>query len=83
LVDSFELEKKERYKALSMKIEVNSAEQTWYVIWNTIEKLVKKINLDSYKKAIKILKEKMWTWDMEAFWEYSEVVKEAKKMGLK
>ena len=83
IVENFELEKKERYKALAMKIEDNSLSQTGEVIWNTIEKLVKKINLDSYKKAIKILKEKMNSWDIEAFWKYSEIVKEAKKMGLK
>jgi DNA primase len=83
IVNTYELQKKERYKALSMKIEANSAEQTGEVVWNILDKLVRKINLDSYKKAITILKEKMNSWDMEAFWEYSEVVKEAKKRGLK
>ena len=83
LVDSFELEKKERFKALSMKIDDNSNSQTNDVIWNTIDKIVKKINFDSYKKAIKILKEKMSPWDLEAFTQYTEVVKQAREMGLK
>ena len=83
IIDWFELEKKERLKALAMKIEDNSIAQTHDVIWSTIDKIVKKINTDSYKKAIKILKEKMNSGDMEAFKKYSEVVKIAKKMGLK
>jgi len=83
IVNQMELQKKSKYQAIAMKIEDNSATQTNEVIWNTIDKLVKKINLDSYKKAIKILKEKMNKWDIQAFTEYSEVVKEAKKMGLK
>ncbi|MDQ7022441.1 MAG: toprim domain-containing protein [Candidatus Gracilibacteria bacterium] len=83
LVNGFELEKKERFKALAMKIEDASNSKTNDVIGNIIDKLVKKINLDSYKKAIKILKEKMANGDMEAFGGYSEVVKNAKKMGLK
>jgi len=83
IVNQMELEKKSKYQAIAMKIENNSTSQTNEVIWSTIDKLVKKINLDSYKKAIKILKEKMNSWDMQAFSEYSEVVKKAQKMGLK
>lgn len=82
IIEWFELEKKERLKALAMKIEDNSLAQTSDVIWNTIDKLVKKINTNSYKKAIKILKEKMNKWDIEAFNKYSEIVKKAKKIGL-
>ena len=83
IVNQMELEKKSKYQAIAMKIENNSTSQTNEVIWNTIDKLVKKINLDSYKKAIKILKEKMNKWDIQAFSEYSEIVKKAQKMGLK
>jgi len=83
IIEKMELQKKERFKALAMKIEENSLSQTNDVVWNTIEKLVKKINLDSYKKAIKILKEKMNSWDMDAFAEYTKVVKSAREMGLK
>jgi DNA primase len=83
IVEQMELEKKSKYQAIAMKIEDNSATQTGEVIWNTIEKLIKKINLDSYKKAIKILKEKMNSGDMDAFAEYTKVVKSAREMGLK
>ena len=78
-----ELEKKSKFQAIAMKIEENSSSQTNDVVWNIIDKLVKKINLDSYKKAIKILKEKMNSWDMDAFTQYTEVVKQAREMGLK
>ncbi|MCD5380885.1 DNA primase [Candidatus Gracilibacteria bacterium] len=82
-LDNMELNSKERYKALSMKIESTALEQTNEVIGNTLDKLVKKINLDTYKKAITSLKEKMNAGDNNAFGEYSEIVKKAKKMGLK
>ncbi len=82
-LSSMELNTKERYKALSMKIESSAAEQTNEVIWSTLEKLTRKINLDTYKKAITSLKEKMNAWDMKAFTQYSEIVKLAKKKGLK
>lgn len=83
ILDSFELNTKERYKALSMKIESTAAEQTNDVVWNTLEKLVRKINLDIYKKAITSLKAKMNAWDNDAFWKYSEVTKKAKEVWLK
>ncbi len=82
VLSKLDLDQKERYKALAMKIENSESEQTNEVIWNTLAKLVRKINLDTYKKAINSLKEKMNSWDMNAFWKYSEIVKEAKKMGL-
>ena len=83
IVEKMELEKKEKFKALAMKIENNAFSQTNEVVWNILDKLVKKINLDSYKKAIKILKEKMNSWDNSAFAEYTKVVKIAREMGLK
>jgi len=82
-IENMELEKKSKFQAIAMKIEENSSSQTNDVVWNIIDKLVKKINLDSYKKAIKILKEKMNSWDMDAFTQYTEVVKQAREMGLK
>lgn len=82
-LSSLELNIKERYKALSMKIESTAQEQTNEVMWNTLDKLVKKINLDTYKKAITSLKEKMNSWDNKAFGEYSEIVKKAKQVWLK
>jgi hypothetical protein len=82
-LSSFEINKKERYKALSMKIEANSETQTNEVVGNILEKLTQKINLDTYKKAIVNLKEKMSTGDMDAFHAYSEIVKKAKEMKIK
>jgi len=83
VIEKMPIEKRDSLKALAMKIENDAIYQTWEVIWNTIDKIVKKINLDSYKKAIKFLKEKMNSQDTDAFAKYSEVVKKAKEMGVK
>ena len=83
ILSKLELDQKERYKALAMRIESVESEQTNEVIWNTLAKLVRKINLDTYKKAINSLKEKMNSWDMDAFAKYSEIVKVAREKWLK
>ena len=50
---------------------------------NFVEKYIKKVNLDSYKKAIRELQAKMNTWDMEAFSLYTQITKEAKSHNIK
>jgi hypothetical protein len=48
-----------------------------------LEKIAQKINLDSYKKLTEKLKEKMNNWDDNAFLQYTELVKIAKKYWIK
>jgi len=83
IVEKMELQKKERFKALAMKIEENSFSQTNDVVWNIIDKLVKKINLDSYNKAIKILDEKVKKWDMDSFYKKARIIKEWKEIWIR
>jgi len=82
-IDKFPLEKKEKYKAISMKIDVDNAEKTPENIQDEIKKIIQKINLESYKKITEKLKEEMNKWDDDAFLQYTEIIKTAKKYGIK
>jgi len=82
-IDSFPLEKKEKYKAISMKIDVDNTEKMPESIGEEIKKITQKINIESYKKITEKLKEKMSEWDDNAFLQYTEIIKTAKKYGIK
>ncbi len=82
-LDQISLEKKERFRWISLKIDSEDNKKTNDVVWNLLEKLCKKINLDSFKIAIKNLKEKMSKWDLEAFAKYDEILKKAREKGIK
>ena len=82
-VNSFPLEKKEKYKAISMKIEVDNTDKTPEHLKDEIKKIIQKINIESYKKITEKLKEKMSKWDDNAFLQYTEIIKIAKKYGIK
>ena len=82
-IDSFPLDKKEKYKAISMKIEIENQEKTPENILEEIKKIAQKINIESYKKITEKLKEKMSQWDDNAFLQYTEIIKTAKKYGIK
>ncbi len=82
-INDFPLNKKDTYNAISMKIETDNKEKTKEHIKEEILKIVKKINLESYKKITEKLKEKMNSWDNNAFLQYTEIIKTAKKYGIK
>ncbi len=76
-IQSLELSKKEKYRAIILMIENNKENQQ--AIQNKIENLIKKINKDSYNKITNRLKERMKKDDINAFKKYSEIIKIAKK----
>jgi len=78
-----DLEKKEKYRWLSLEIEENSKLKTDENISEILTKLAKKINTDIYKKITTQLREKIDLWDMEAFIKLQEINKKAKENGLK
>lgn len=80
---SFELEKKERYKALALRLEEEDKLKTDEKEDETIIKLAKKINIDIFKKLTSELKNKMNSWDNDAFNEYTKLVWLAKKHWIK
>jgi len=82
-LQSFELEKKERYKWLALRIEEEDRLRTDENKGDVIIKLAKKINIDIFKKISGELKEKMNSWDENAFLEYSKLIKKAKENNIK
>lgn len=81
-LQELELNKRERYKWLSLRIEEENKEKTTENIQNELKKISSSINKEIYKKLCAKLKNEMWKWDMEAFKKYSKLVKDAKKMWI-
>ena len=82
-LEVFPLEKKEKYKAISMKIESDNQEKTPEHIQEELNKIIQKINFESYKKISEKLKEKMNSWDDNAFLEYTKIIQLAKQYWIK
>ena len=83
VLNTLPLDKKDRYKSIAMMLEEEDKLKTSENLSETTEKLVRKINIDSYKKLTEKLKSEMWKWDDNAFLKYSEIVRIAKKIGIK
>ncbi len=83
ILNSLSLDKKERYKSISLMLEEEDKLKTTENLSETLDKLVKKINIDSYKKLSEKLKAEMSAWNNDAFTQYSEIVRTAKKYGIK
>ena len=81
-LQELELNKKEKYKWLSLQVEEENKEKTPENIENEVKKISMRINKEIYKKLCIELKNKMWNWNTEAFKKYSILVKEAKKMWI-
>lgn len=78
---SLPLEQKELYKALYFsEDEAHSSEKDKT---SALEKIIDKINRDSYKKLLQTLKEKINSWDHQALEEYSKILALAKKYNIK
>ena len=82
-LETFPLEKKDDYKAISMKIEMELEKDNEENKKQVLEKLIKQINLENYRKIVSDLKQKMLDWDENAFIKYSEIIKKAKEYNLK
>jgi DNA primase len=83
LLNSLDLNTKEKYRWIGLKIEEENKEKTEESIENEIKKIAIWINKTIYKNKVEILKTKMNAWDTEAFKEYSELVRKAKELGVK
>ena len=83
ILDSLNLEKRDKYKSIALMLEEEDKLKTEENLWTTLEKLVRKINLNAYKKLVQKLKSQMDNWDNDAFAKYSEIIRTAKKYSLK
>ena len=82
-IDTFPIEKRDKLKAISMKISIEEENDTEKRIEDDLVSFVKKLNTFYYKKIVWELKQKMESWDDKAFLEYSKIIKIAKEHNIK
>jgi len=82
-IDWLELNKKERLRWISLKIESDSEHSTKEHSEAELHKITDWLNREIYKKLVWILKKEMNSWNTEAFLKYTHLVNEAKKIGIK
>jgi len=82
-IEKFSLEKRDKLKAISMKIASEEETDTEKRIEDDLQNFVKKLNTFYYKNIVSKLKEKMNSWDDNAFLEYSKIIKKAKEFNIK
>jgi UDP-N-acetylglucosamine:LPS N-acetylglucosamine transferase len=83
ILNHLELNEKEKYRWIALKIEIENKEKTREVIEKEIIKTAKWMNKEIYRNKVEVLKNKMNAWDSDALREYSELIKEAKKLWIK
>lgn len=82
-IQKLELEKKERYKWISLEIETKSQHENKEHIKDELEKVVWSLNREIYKKEVERLKNEINLWNNDALLEYSKLISIAKKSGIK
>jgi len=83
VLSNIDLDSKEKYRWISLKIEEANKEKTPENIDKEIIQISKSINKSIYKTQYNKLKNKMKSWDTNAFLKYSELVKKAKELWIK
>lgn len=82
-LDGLELTKKEKYKAISLKIESDNTTSNSNHIEDELKKVVDWLNREIYKSEFMKLKNLMNSWDNEALLKYTMLVAKAKKAQIK
>ncbi len=83
IVESLPPEKKDRLKAVAMKISLwEDLDNSWKIKEN-LDSFLRKLNLYLYKKTSSRLKKEMESWNQEAFLKYNEILSLAKKNNIK
>jgi len=80
---TLELNKKEKLKWISLKIESDSEHTNNEHSEIELHKIVEWLNREIYKKMVTILKKEMTNWNSDAFLKYTNLISEAKKIGIK
>jgi hypothetical protein len=83
ILNSLELNKKEKYRGIALKIEEENKEKTRLAVETEIIKTAVWMNKEIYKNKVEVLKNKMNSWDSNALKEYSELVKQARTLWIK
>lgn len=82
-INTLELNKKERLRWVSLKIDSENQHTNNEHTSEELNKIVDWINREIYKKLVIILKKEMNSWNSEAFLKYTKLISEAKKIGIK
>jgi len=82
-INNLELNKKERFRWISLKIESDNEYSNNEHSEDELHKIVDWINREIYKKLVNVLKNEMNSWNSEAFIKYTHLVNEAKKIWIK
>ena len=82
-IDSLELNKKERLRWISLKIDAENEHANSEHTHEELHKIVDWINREIYKKQVNKLKIEMNQWDSNAFVKYTKLISVAKKNGIK
>lgn len=82
-INSLELNKKERFRWISLKIESDNEHANKEHSEEELQKIVNWLNREVYKKLVTTLKKEMSNWNNEAFVKYTHLVNEAKKIWIK
>jgi hypothetical protein len=82
-LNSLPLERKEKYRALALKLETEMWERNNRNFEEELNKTISWLNREIYKKEVEILKWKIASWDNEALAEYSKLMSIARKAGIK
>jgi len=82
-INSLELNKKERFRWISLKLEAETSHTNEDHSETELLKITTWLNRELYKKLVTILKKAMNSGNPEAFIKYTHLVNEAKKFGIK
>jgi DNA primase len=82
-INSLELNKKEKLRWISLKIESDNTHANQEHSEAELHKITDWLNREIYKKLVTVLKKEMNSWNTEAFLKYTKLISEAKKIGIK
>ena len=82
-LDGLELSKKERYKAISLKVENDNSITNSTHTEEELKKIIEWLNREFYKSEVLKLKNLINSWDNDALLKYSILVSKAKKAKIK
>lgn len=82
-INSLDLNKKEKYRWIALKIETDNEYANKEHSEEELNKIVNWLNREIYKKLVQTLKNEMNLWNADAFIKYTHLINEAKKIWLK
>ena len=82
-INSFSLDKKEKIRWISLKIEDSDSFRNSSNKEEELEKIIFWLNREIFKAKEEELKAKANTWDNQALLEYTQLISKAKKVKIK